>query len=209
MRRTERAVGLWWLLLLAPAAAGQSTDIQQRIAALPAAPRQVLQARQAALDTMTAAQRQAFARQVAAWDALPLAQRRERRERWLAWQALPLDQQLQVRTAAAVYARLPSAQQQALRQRFDALDGSDRHGWLLGPALGAAYPTLQPLLAQVPAAQRDRLLVVLRAMTPGERLDLGVLAQRTPPQQRDALRRALLSTSAENRGAWLRLRLDQ
>ena len=209
MRRVERIATALWLLVLAAAAGALPPELQQRVAALPSEQRQALQARQAVLDAMTPAQRQAFAQQVAAWDALPLAVRRERRERWQAWQALPLAQQLQVRTAAAVAAVLPDAQQQALRQRFDALDGSVRHGWLLGPELGADYAVLLPLLAHVPVVQRDRMLAVLRALTPAERLDLGVLAQRTPPQQRDALRRALLSTSAENRGAWLRLRLDQ
>lgn len=211
MRHAERAAGhlLLVLLTMAGATAALPAAIQQRIAALPAAPRQALRVRQATLDAMTDAQRRAFARRIAAWDALPIPMRRERRERWQAWLALPLEQQLQVRSAAAAYAVLPAVQQQVLRQRFEALDGSQRHGWLLGPALGADYTALQPLLAQVPATQRDRLLAVLRAMAPNERIDLGVLAQRTPPQQRDALRRALLSTSIENRGAWLRLRLDQ
>ena len=211
MRHAERPASHLLLVLLAMAGAVSALPvaIQQRIAALPAAPRQALHARQATLDAMTDAQRHAFARRIAAWEALPIAARRERRERWQAWLALPLEQQLQVRSAAAAYGVLPVAQQQALRRRFDGMDGSQRHGWLLGPALGADYTALQPLLAQVPVTQRDRLLAVLRAMTPGERIDLGVLAQRTPPQQRDALRRALLSTSIENRGAWLRLRLDQ
>jgi hypothetical protein len=46
-------------------------------------------------------------------------------------------------------------------------------------------------------------------MTPAERNDLAVLAQRVPPQQRDALRRGLLATNAGNRTAWLQLRLEQ
>jgi len=46
-------------------------------------------------------------------------------------------------------------------------------------------------------------------MTPEERADLAVLAYRTPPQERDALRRALLETTDANRSAWLRLRLAQ
>ena len=50
---------------------------------------------------------------------------------------------------------------------------------------------------------------MLRVMTTEERADLAVLAYRTPPQERDALRRALLETTDDNRAAWLRLRLAQ
>jgi hypothetical protein len=57
--------------------------------------------------------------------------------------------------------------------------------------------------------QRESLLAVLHAMTSTERAELGRLAQRTSPQQRDALRRALLSTSAINRDAWLQNELDR
>jgi hypothetical protein len=46
-------------------------------------------------------------------------------------------------------------------------------------------------------------------MTPTERADLAVLAQRTPPQQRDALRRGLLSTSDANRAVWLQAQLER
>jgi hypothetical protein len=63
------------------------------------------------------------------------------------------------------------------------------------------------LLLQVPPAQREPLLAVLRLMTPAERIDLGTLAHRTAPAGRDALRRALLSTSAANRAAWLQSEL--
>ena len=98
---------------------------------------------------------------------------------------------------------------QALRQQFLQLDGSTRRGWLLGPALGADYAALQPLLAQVPVLERESLLQVLRTMSPLQRRELAVLAQRTPPQQRPQLRRDLLSTAQVNRSAWLRQRLDQ
>jgi hypothetical protein len=53
------------------------------------------------------------------------------------------------------------------------------------------------------------LLAALHAMTPTERADLAVLAQRTPPQRRDALRRGLLSTSDANRAAWLQAQLER
>ena len=116
---------------------------------------------------------------------------------------MPAAQQVQLEAAAAAFARLPADQQQALRAQFAQLDATAQRGWLLGPALGNDYTALQPLLMQVPAAQREPLLAVLQSMTSAERADLGRLAQRTPPQQRDDLRRALLTTSAVNRAAWL------
>jgi hypothetical protein len=104
---------------------------------------------------------------------------------------------------------LPEDQRQALRERFDALDSSERRGWLLGPVLGADYPALQPLLAQVPEAEHAPLLAVLRAMSPGQRRDLAVLVQRTPPQERGSLRRELVSTAAGSRDQWLWSRLER
>ncbi len=209
MRRAERTLVALLLVTLAAGVEALPPEVRQRVDTLPPTARESLQTRQALLGAMTPAQRQAFAQRVAAWDALPIAARRERRERWQAWQALPLTEKLQVRNAAAAFVALPPDQQVALRRQFEQGDGSERRGWLLGPELGAEYPRLQPLLAQVPATQREPLLTMLQAMTAGERLDLAVLVQRTAPQQRDELRRSLLSTSTANRGAWLRLRLDQ
>ena len=111
--------------------------------------------------------------------------------------------------AARAVAALPAGQQQALRAEFASLDASERHDWLLGPALGAGMVALHPLLLQVPADERASLLATLRAMSPDERDGLGMLAQRTAPQDRDALRRALLSTSQANRAAWLQSQLDR
>lgn len=165
--------------------------------------------REAALDAMTSTQRTAFEQRIALWDALPESERRARRERALAWRALPAEERAQVSLAATVFSTLPPEQQQALRRQFDALDGRDRHGWLLGPVLGADYPKLQSLLSYVPVEQQLPLLQVLRAMSAAERADLGMLAQRTPPEGRDGLRRALLSTAAGSRGAWLRMQLDR
>lgn len=179
------------------------------VAKLPPALQQQLRAREVRLGAMTPEQQQSLRQRVAAWDALPVTQLRARRERWQAWQALPPHERWQLQTAARQFAALPMEQQQQLRARFAQLDGSERHGWLLGPTLGADYPGLQPLLMQVPEAERDSLLQILRAMTPAQRLDLAILAQRSPPQQRDALRRELLSTAAANREAWLRSRLER
>ncbi len=213
MRRAE-VVGVGMTLVIALLAAAmqlsaQTATLAERIGQLPAPLQKQLKARQARLQAMTPAQRQALTQRIAAWDALPLAERRRRREHWQAWQALSPSEQWQLRTAVRQFAALPQAQQQALRTQFKKLDGNDRRGWLLGPSLGADYPGLRPLLMQVPVAQREPLLSILRAMPRAERLDLITLAQRTAPQERDALRRELISTPAVNRAGWLRSRLQQ
>lgn len=157
----------------------------------------------------TAAERARHAARVDAWDALPAVERGERRERYRAWRALPSDERAQLVQARQRFLALDEAQRQALRARFDALDGSTRRGWRLGPALGADYPRLQPLLAQVPADEHEPLLRVLRAMTPRQRADLAVLVQRTAPEERAVLRRDVVSTAAANRDAWLWERLQR
>lgn len=161
------------------------------------------------LDAVAPAQRETLRQRVVEWDALPPAVRRERRERWQAWQQLPAPQRAAVLDAAATFAALPPERQQALRSQFDQLSPDARRGWWLGPGLGMAWPRLQPLLMQVPAAQRDPLLAILHELSPLQLDDLATLAQRTPPQARDALRRELLSTSEANRAAWLRERLHR
>ena len=195
------------LLVLTTSAAALPSQLGARLTQLPAALQQELRARDAAWTAMSPAQQQAMHQRIADWDALPEAVRRDQREHWQAWHALPPDQRLQVQAAALAFAALAPQAQQALRAQFAQRDASERHGWLLGPALGVDSASLQPLLLQVPDTQRAPLLATLRAMTAAERLDLAMLAQRTPPQQRDALRRELLSTSAANRTAWLQARL--
>ena len=108
---------------------------------------------------------------------------------------------------AARFVGLPADEQAALRARFDALDASVRHGWLLGPDLGADYPRLHPLIAQVPEDARATLLDALRGLDSQARDDLAVLAARTPPQSRAGLRVELLATPAPRRARWLRRRV--
>ena len=208
MRRRKAALtGV--LFALAGSVAALPAQLEQRMPRLPAAQQRELRARDATWTAMTPAQQRAMRQRIADWDALPAAVRRERREHWQAWRNLPADQRLQVQAAAIAFAALAPEQQQALRAQFAQRDASERHGWLLGPALGADLAALQPLLEQVPPDQRESLLATLRGMTVAERLDLATLAQRTPPQRRDALRRELLSTAAANRTAWLQARLAQ
>ena len=206
---------LSWLCMLIVGAlfatvAAQSLppSLQAGAEALPRDLRAQVLERQARLDAMTPAEREELSRRIAAWDALAPGERRARRDGWVAWQALPPAERETLRAAAAAFAALPPDQRQALRARFDALDESERQGWLLGPAIGADWPRLHALFAQVPEAQTAPLRAALRALTPEARADLAVLAQRTPPQARDELRNALLATPVHARGAWLRRQVD-
>lgn len=210
MRRVEFLLGTL-LLLGAPLAVRGAMALpdllQSRLPQLPATLQAQLRARDTLWQGLDADARQQLRQRIAAWDALPTPQRRARRERWQAWQALPPDQRLAVEAAALAFAALPPDQQQALHTQFAQRDETDRRGWLLGPALGSDYDALQPLLLTVPPQERLPLLEALRALTPTERADLAMLAHRTPPQQRDALRRGLLSTASANRDAWLQAQL--
>lgn len=191
------------------ALAAMPPQLAQRMDHLPAGIQDMLRAHDTTWAALTPSQQDDVRRQMAAWDALPEAVRRDRREHWQAWRALPADQRLQVQAAAVAFAALPPQQQLPWRAAFAQADAGERHGWLLGPALGADFVALQPLLMQVPAGLRDPLLRTLRDMTPAERADLAVLAQRTPPQRREQLQRELVTTSAANRAGWLQSRLAQ
>jgi uncharacterized protein DUF3106 len=163
--------------------------------------------RAARLQMMSSEQRVQFGQRLAEWKALPLAEREDRRARYQAWLQLEEAERARLRTVAAEIATFPPQRRQALRAQFDALDESQRRGWRLGPALGADYEKLQPLLAYVPPARRLPLLAVLRAMTVEQRAELAVLAQRTPPQDREALRAELLAQPGAQLETWLQRKL--
>jgi hypothetical protein len=210
MRRAERVLACALpLLLLAAKGMALPPTLEPLLPTLPPAQREEILARDARWRALPPARQQALQQRMVRWHALPPAAQAERREQWQAWCALPSEQQARLRSAATAFAALPESERRLLHERYAALDRSEQRGWMLGPALGANYMHLQPLLAQVPAAQREPLLAVLRVMTPAERSDLAVLAQRVAPQQRNALRRDLLATNAGNRAAWLQLRLEQ
>ena len=63
------------------------------------------------------------------------------------------------------------------------------------------------MLRRFPPAQRLPLLASLRAMTAGQRAELAVLAQRTPPQDRQALREELLAQPGAQLEGWLQQKL--
>lgn len=208
--RPDRRALLAALLLMATLAPAQvPADFGPVLALLQPTQRERLQAQARAWARWTPAQRQGFTARAAAWDARPLEERHRRREAWEAWRRLDAGERMRLRQEAARLAALAPAERAALRDGFQALDATTRRGWMLGPSLGADYARLQPLLAQVPAAQHAALLRTLRAMTPLQRADLAVLVQRTPPAGRDRLRRALISTSDANRAAWLQLSLER
>jgi len=162
--------------------------------------------RLAALDE---AGRAAFARRMVAWDTSPPLERARQRAAYADWMALDAQTRARLTQAAATLSTLPPAQRQAMQARFEALDQTDQAGWRLGPDLGADYAKLHPLLAFMPEAERQPLLAALRQMTAPQRADLAVLAQRTPPQERDALRQDLIATTAQDRDRWLQERLKR
>jgi hypothetical protein len=208
--RVRRNRGALLLVLLAccGAAAALPPSLRAVMERLPEAERARLAERQQRWSALDEAGRAALRQRIAEWDALPDAERRSRREGWQAWQALPHDERMRMREARARFDALPAAEQQALRERFDALDANLRRGWLLGPTLGADWPRLHALLAQVPDEAHAALLDALRLLSPQAREDLAVLAQRTPPEGRDALRAELLAQPVQARGPWLRRRVD-
>lgn len=181
--------------------------VEAAIARVPASLQPALRADARRWRAWTPVQQAAYRERQAAWDAQPPATRAELRERYAAWQALDASARRALADAARAFAALPAEQQEGQRSNFAAQDLSAQRGWLLGPVLGADYPKLQPLIAQLPEAEHAATLRVLRALQPGERADLVLLAQRTPPQERAALLRELRSTSAANRAAWLQARV--
>ena len=121
---------------------------------------------------------------------LDIDRERDQRERQLAWQQMDAVQRQRVRDAAAAFAALPAAEQAGLRADFARLDRSEQRGWLLGPDIGAAWPQLSPLFSFVPEDERAPLLAILRDLDGNQLEMLGRIAWRTPPEQRDALRRS-------------------
>ncbi|MCF7751662.1 DUF3106 domain-containing protein [Bacillus subtilis subsp. subtilis] len=136
--------------------------------------------------------------------ALDPAQLRDLRSRYAAWQALPESERARIRDAARRMAALPPAQQQALRERFAAQDQRFRDGWRLGPQLGQLFPKLQGLFGYLPADQREPALAILRQLNVDQLAQLSLVAQRTPPQERDQVRAQFLALAPAARDAWLK-----
>ena len=139
----------------------------------------------------------------APWQQLSPQQKRQRRADYAAWRAMSESERSRVRQAAASFAALPPAKQQELRDQFTAQDQAFRDGWRLGPLLGEHFSRLQGMFGYVPEDQREATLAMLRQLTPAQVSQLTLVAQRTPPQQRDAVRTEFLSVAAGQRDAWL------
>lgn len=177
------------------------------LAALPVAAQAPLPA---PLDEATgAAPAMTPAQQAQRWQRLSPAQRRDMRNRYAAWRALSEEDRASIRRALAQTEAQPAERQRLLRTQFATMDRLYRHGWRLGPAVGAHYAQLQPQFGYVPAAQRDVLVALLRSLDAEQLSQLAVLSQRTPPQERDALRNELLAQAPAARAAWLKRQLGR
>lgn len=143
------------------------------------------------------------------FDHLDAQQQRQRRADYATWRALPEGERERVRQAAARFNALPADQQQRLRQQFQAQDQAFREGWRLGPQLGLEFPKLHGLFGFVPPEQREAALAVLRQLSPAQLAQLTLVAQRTPPQERDAVRSAFLAVPAAERDSWLKRQAGQ
>lgn len=211
VRRWCRGLALAYFSLLAGIAAASSgnADLDKQVQHLPASQREALRKRQASLQRLDDAQRLQLRQRMQQWQQLSAAQRARRRDAWHAWQALPDIERQRISAAGQAFVTLSPAEQADLRKRFAELDDNEQRGWLLGPALGVNWHGLQPLVMQVPSEQREPLLALLRALSPEQARALTMLAQRTPPQQRDQLRRELMAVPAARREAWLRARLGE
>ncbi len=136
-------------------------------------------------------------------------QQRQRRADYAAWRALPEGERERIRQAAARFNALPADQQQRLRQQFGDQDQAFRDGWRLGPQLGLEFPKLHGLFGFLPPEQRETALAVLRQLSPAQLAQLALVAQRTPPQERDAVRSAFLAVPAAERDSWLKRQAGQ
>ncbi|WP_269789880.1 DUF3106 domain-containing protein [Stenotrophomonas sp. Iso1] len=139
----------------------------------------------------------------AAWATMTPQLKRELRARYAAWQVLPEPERQRIAQAATALATMPVAQRDSLRARFQGMDQMHRDGWLLGPRLGALYAKLQPMLGYLPAEQREPMLALLHQLDAAQLEQLSLISQRTPPQERAALREQLLALAPAQRAAWL------
>ena len=144
-----------------------------------------------------------LATRLRAWEALAPPQRAGQRGAWSAWLGLTPAERTQLRGVASRWRQLPEAHRAPLRARFDALPHDLRHGAWLGPRMMRAWPRVAPLFGFVPGPQRAQLLQVLVHATPEDIDALERLAQSTPPENREAVRVALLQVPAAQRRTWI------
>lgn len=157
----------------------------------------------------TADEATALARRSQAWDALPATVRGGRRGAWQAWRALAPAERIALRAVARRFGLVPVADQAGLRERFAAQLPDARRGWWLGPRLGSDWPRVAPLFAFLPQAQREPVLDLLRQSDREDIDALERLGQVTPPEDRDAVRTALLQVPAPRRRSWVLAKLQE
>ena len=167
-----------------------------------------LLARDAQWQAMTPAQQQALRQRIAAWDAMPPAQRRERRDALAgvagaAAGGSPAGSRRRHRVRGAGRCR---AAARCARNSRNSMPATTTAG-CSGPRWAAVRAGCSRCCCRCRRRSACRCWTALRALTPAQRADLGVLAQRTPPLQRDALRRAAVVHRAVNRGGWLQSQL--
>ena len=138
-----------------------------------------------------------------AWEALSPVQRAGQRGAWVAWHGLTDVERARLRDVATRWQQVADPQRLALRARFDALPHDLRHGGWLGPRLMAEWPRVAPLFGFVPQAQRVQLLQLLAQAAPEDVDALERLAQSTPPEDREAVRVALLRVPPMQRRSWI------
>lgn len=143
------------------------------------------------------------------WHRLTPAQQRQARANYAAFKALDADSRRRIGNAAAAWSQLPADRQRNLLAKYQAQDRMVRDGWRLGPELGADYSKLQPLVGYVPASQREAMLALLRQLDAEQRAHLVLISQRTPPQDREALRNELLALPASARSQWLQRNVNR
>ena len=162
----------------------------------------------AATPSPTAAPAPTLAERMRAWDALPPRERGRQRGAWAAWRALAPVERHRLRQLAQRWQALAPAARHALRSRFDAQHHDVRHGGWLGPRLAREWPRVAPLFGFVPEAQRMQLLQLLAAASADDIDAFERLAQTTPPEEREAVRAALLQVPATQRRAWILERMQ-
>ena len=123
-------------------------------------------------------------------------------ERATQWQGLTAAQREAFTRRAAEWDALPRAERDARRVNYRAWQA-------LTPDERARLQALSARVRALPADERATLRAQFDALDGSERRDLGMLVYRTPPQQRDRLRRELLSTAAGQRDRWLWERLGR
>lgn len=232
----QRVAMLSWIASAMPAGSAMTSSVDEvpeasatasAFSALPAGSRSLLASAQSAwpmLDAPTRAallaqasdwqsrtpgQRTELRQRVAAWDDQPATAKVARRSAFADWLQLPPHDRQRLRAAAAHLRNLPPADRNAIEIQFAALTADQQRLWQLGPSRGNELAPILPLFAFLPEAERPALLDTLGALDHDARANLALLVPRLDEAGRQALRRKLLATPAQERAALIQARLTQ